>query len=276
MQLGWELRQLRDKAGFTLAQAVDGLTFSPSKLQRVENGLTGLPKVQDLKDLLHRYGVHDEEDVDFLVEVHRDSVNRGWWSVYRSVLPSGMGMYIGLESGARRMRTWQPYVVFGLLQTERYAREMFQTAKPVEETTTEFVERHIQLRMERKGALTRRESPLELWAILDEGSLRRVVGDSDVMREQYEEIATLARHDNVTVQILPMGTATYRSSFNFNLLEFETPLPAVLQVDAADGSNISDKDTTVWSFSRRFDALRASALAPSETPAFLQRLAREI
>ncbi|MER7999591.1 helix-turn-helix transcriptional regulator [Streptomyces sp. NPDC095613] len=276
MQLGWELRQLRDKAGFTLAQAVDGLTFSPSKLQRVENGLTGLPKVQDLRDLLDRYGVHDEEDVDFLVEVHRDSVNRGWWSVYRSVLPSGMGMYIGLESGARSVRTWHPNVVSGLLQTERYAREMFQAAKPVEETTTEFVERHIQIRMERKEALTRMERPLELSAVLDEAALRRVIGGTDVMREQYEEIIALARHDNVTVQILPMGTATYRSSFNFNLLDFATPLPAVVQVDAAEGSNISDKDTTVWSFSRRFDALRAGALAPSETPTFLQRLAREI
>ncbi|WP_405795687.1 helix-turn-helix domain-containing protein [Streptomyces sp. NBC_01506] len=276
MQLGWELKQLRDKAGFTLARAVEGLTFSSSKLQRVENGLTGLPKVQDLRDLLDRYGVHDEEDVDFLVEVHRDSVNRGWWSVYRSVLPSGMGMYIGLESGARAIRTWHPNVVSGLLQTEQYAREMFQAAKPVEETTTEFVERHIQIRMERKAALTRRENRLELWAILDEAALRRVVGNADVMREQYEEITVLARQDNVTVQILPMGTATYRSSFNFNLLDFATPLPTVVQVDAADGSNISDRDTTLWSFTRRFDALRAGALAPSETPIFLQRLAREI
>lgn len=138
MQLGWELKRLRDKAGFTLAEAVDGLTFSPSKLHRVENGLTGLKTTAELRTLLDRYGVEDEEDVDFLMQVHRDSLNRGWWSIYRSVLPSGMGMYIGLESGARTSRTWQPNVVFGLLQTERYARELFQAAKSIEETTTEL------------------------------------------------------------------------------------------------------------------------------------------
>jgi transcriptional regulator with XRE-family HTH domain len=276
MQLGWELKRLREKAGFTLAQAVDGLTFSQSKLHRTENGMTALPKVSDLRALLDRYGVHEEEDVDFLVEVHRDSLNRGWWSVYRKVLPSGMGMYVGLENGARSSRTWQPNVVFGLLQTERYARELFLTAKPVEETTTEFVERHIQLRLDRKEALTREDNPLELWVILDEATLWRVVGGPDVMREQYEEIVKLARLDNVTVQILPVGISTYRSSFNFNLLEFEAPLPTVVQADAADGSGINDKDTTVWTFSRRFDALRAGALAPGETPKFLQRLAREI
>ncbi|MET8011823.1 helix-turn-helix transcriptional regulator [Streptomyces sp. NPDC005271] len=276
MQLGWELKRLRDKAGFTLAEAVDGLTFSPSKLHRVENGLTGLKSAAELRTLLDRYGVEDEEDVDFLIEIHRDSLNRGWWSVYRGVLPSGMGMFIGLESGARSVRAWQPNVVLGLLQTERYAREMFLTAKPVHETTTEFVERHTQIRMERKRALSRRDSPLELWAIQDEAALRRVVGGPEVMREQYEEILTLSQLDNVTVQILPMATATYRSASNFGLMEFGSPLPTVVQIDRADGSDISDRDTTIWSFSRRFEALRAGALAPGETPAFLQRLAREM
>ncbi|WP_228447094.1 helix-turn-helix domain-containing protein [Streptomyces paludis] len=275
MQLGWELKQLRDKAGFTLAQAVDGLTFSPSKLHRTENGLTGLPKVQDLKDLLDRYGVEDQEDVDFLVEIHRDSLNRGWWSVYRSVMPSGMSMFIGLESGARSVRAWQPNVVYGLLQTERYARELFLAAKFVEETTTEFVERHTQIRMQRKDLLTRRSSPLELWVILDEASLRRVVGSRDVMLEQYEEIAKFIRADNVTVQILPMATATFRSGSNFALMDFGAPLPAIAQVDATWGSNISDKEVEIWSFTRRFDALRAAALPPGETAAFLERLARE-
>ncbi|MFI0774031.1 helix-turn-helix domain-containing protein [Streptomyces sp. NPDC021212] len=276
MQLGWELKRLRDKAGFTLAEAVDGLTFSTTKLFRVENGLSALPKAADLKALLDRYGVEDEEDIDFLMQIHRDSLNRGWWSVYRSVLPSGMGMHIGLESGARTSRTWQPNVVFGLLQTDRYARELFQSAKPVEETTTEFVERHIQIRMERKKALTRRDNPMELWVIQDEASLRRVVGSPEVMREQYEEIQTLLRLDNVTVQIVPMATPAYRPHTNFNLWEFGSPLPSVVQSDAVDGSDISDKETTIWSFSRRFENLRAAALAPGETPAFLQRLAREI
>ncbi|MFF5586347.1 helix-turn-helix domain-containing protein [Streptomyces hygroscopicus] len=276
MQLGWELKRLRDKAGFTLAEAVDGLTFSPSKLHRVENGLTGLKTAAELRALLDRYGVEDGEDVDFLIEIHRDSLNRGWWSIYRSVLPSGMGMYIGLESGARSVRAWQPSVVLGLLQTGRYARELLQAAKPVEETTTEFVERHIQIRMERKKALTRRNNPLELWVIQEEATLRRVVGSPEVMREQYEEILAFTQLDHVTVQILPMATVTYRPGSNFTLLEFGSPLPTVVQSDVADGSDISDKDTTIWSFSRRFEGLRAAALAPNETPAFLQRLAREV
>lgn len=276
MQLGWELRRLREKAGFTLAEAVEGLTFSVSKLYRVENGLTALKSAADLRVLLERYGVTDEEDMDFLVETQRDSLNRGWWAPYRSTMPSGMAMFVGLESGSRAIRAWQPNVVYGLLQTERYTREMLLTAKLVEETTTEFVERTIQLRAERKDLLTRADSKLELWVILDEAALRRVIGNPDVMRDQYEEIIRLSKLDNVTIQVLPMATATYRSSFDFALLEFGDPLPTVVQSDVPEGSTVSDKNTTVWAFSRRFDGLRAGALAPTETPTFLHRLGREI
>lgn len=277
MQLGAELRRLREKAQFTLAEAVDGLTFSTTKLHRVENGLTALRSSAELRVLLERYGVTDEEDIEFLTEIQRDSVNRGWWSQYRSTMPSGMAMYVGLETGARTIRAWQPSVVLGLLQTPAYAREMFQTAKPVEEHTTEFIERNIQLRMDRKEHLVRKGSRMELWVILDEGALRRVIGSRDVMREQYEEIIRLTKLDNVTVQILPLSSATYRASFNFTLLEFEAPPLTVVQCDMPDGgSNVSDKDTTVWAFTRKFDALRAGALAPGETPTFLHRLAGEI
>jgi hypothetical protein len=65
-----------------------------------------------------------------------------------------MAMYAGLETGARAIRASHPSVVVGLLQIERYVREMLQVAKPVEGHTTEFVERHIQLRMERKERLS--------------------------------------------------------------------------------------------------------------------------
>ncbi|QDY81010.1 helix-turn-helix domain-containing protein [Streptomyces qinzhouensis] len=276
MQLGWELRRLRKNVGFTRVQAVEGLNFSETKLYRVEEGQTALPKQSDLRDLLERYGITDESDVEFLVEIHRDSLNRGWWSAYRSTMPSGMAMYVGLEDGAKTIRSWQPDVVFGLLQTEAYMRAMFTTAKLVDEMTTEFIERSVELRMERKDVLTR-ENPAEIRVLMDEAALRRQVGSREIMLEQYEELARLAETGNVSIQVLPMGASVYRCSYDFAMLEFEGSLPTVIQMDIAEGgTSISDKDTTVWSFSRRFDALRDGALPVGETPKFLQQLSREI
>ncbi|MFI9719949.1 helix-turn-helix domain-containing protein [Streptomyces sp. NPDC052396] len=275
VQLGKELRRLRDRAGMTPAQAVEGLGFSETKLWRVERGLTSLDKVQDLRNLCERYGLEVEEDIEFLVQIQRDSLSRDWWTPYRTVMPSGMATFVGLERDARRIRAWEPGVVYGLLQSERYARAMFETAKPVEETTTEFVERNIQLRMERKEVITRSEKPLELWVILGEAALRQVFGGPDVMREQYALIAELAKLDNVTVQVVPWATPTYRASRNFMLVEFEPPLLTTVETDDTKSVNMVDKETEVWAYTRRFDAMAAGALGPGETPKFLEQLARE-
>lgn len=275
VQLGKELRRLRDRAGMTPTQAVEGLGFSETKLWRVERGLTSLDKVQDLRNLCERYGLEDEEDIEFLVQIQRESLSRDWWIPYRTVMPSGMATFVGMERDARRMRGWQPSVVYGLLQSEQYARAMFETAKPIEETTTEFVERNLQLRMERKEIITRSERPVELWVILGEGGLRQVFGGPDAMREQYALIAELAKLDNVTVQIMPWGTPTYRASRNFTLMEFDPPLPMAVHTDDVKSVNMVDKETEVWKYTRRFDAMVAGALGPGETPKFLERLARE-
>ncbi|MFB7510261.1 helix-turn-helix domain-containing protein, partial [Streptomyces broussonetiae] len=178
MQLGLELERLRKNAGITnLKDAVKGLNISDSQLYRVEKGTSAFRRASDLEALLERYGITDEEDVEFLVGIHRDGLNRGWWSTYSRTMPSGMAMYIGLEDGAKAIKAWQPDVVFGLFQTEAYARAIFEGGKPVEERTTEFVERGIALRMERQEILTR-ENPVEIRAILDEAVLRRVMGST--------------------------------------------------------------------------------------------------
>ncbi|GHF38847.1 helix-turn-helix domain-containing protein [Streptomyces morookaense] len=275
VQLGKELKRLRERAGMSLVQAVEGLAFSDTKLWRVERGMTSLDKLSDLRSLCERYGVEDEEDVDFLVRIQRESLSRDWWVPYRHVMPSGMVMFVGLERDARRLRGWQPNVVYGLLQSEGYARALFETAKPVEETTTEFVERNVQIRMDRKELITRTQSPVELWAIMSEGALRQVVGDAGVMREQYRLIAELAKLDNVTVQIMPWDTPAYRATNNFVLMDFDPPLPSVVHIDDAKSVNLVDKQSEIWKHTRRFDAMCAGALGPGETPKFLERLARE-
>ncbi|WP_405770264.1 helix-turn-helix domain-containing protein [Streptomyces sp. NBC_01538] len=282
MQLGQELRRLREQAdgdggrGLTRAQAVTGTSVSESTLHRVEKGLTGLPKVQDLKELLDRYGVTDPDDVEFLLEVHKNSLNRGWWSPYRTFMPSGFNVSVGLEGDAKILRVYQPDVMFGLFQTAGYARAMFESAKPVDERNTEFVERNIEIRMRRKEAITRSERPVEIHAILDEAVLRRVYGGPEVMREQYEHLAELAALEHVTVQILPLGQPVYRCNQNFTLMDFESPLPVVVSVDGFSSVNVTDKDTEIWAYRRRFDAMRAEAGGPRQTHEFLKRVAREL
>ncbi|WKE68162.1 DUF5753 domain-containing protein [Streptomyces sp. WP-1] len=222
---------------------MDGI--STTRLYRVERGTSAFRRSVDLVAVLNAYGVTDKNDIDFLVSIHRDSLNRGWWSTYARTMPSGMAMYIGLEDGAKAIRAWQPDVVLGLFQTEEYARAVFEVGKPVEERTTEFVKKGIRLRMERQEIIIR-DNPVEVRAILDEAALRRVMGSSQVMRGQMDRLCELAALDNVTIQILPLANPTYRHPFDFTLMEFDDRIPTVVQMDTVDGtSTLSDKDTEV-------------------------------
>ncbi|MGW4201824.1 helix-turn-helix domain-containing protein [Streptomyces sp. NPDC004726] len=275
-ELGKELRRLRENVGLTIQEAVAGLGFSDTKLGRVETGHNNLPKVEDLEKLLDRYGVEDIDDREALVTLHRDSLSRDPWVPYRHFMPSGMPMYMGLESDAREMRAWQPMHVFGLLQTEAYTRAQFMAAKPIEETTTPFVEDNVRMRMERKHLLTREENPLTLRVILCESALRRMMGSPQIMKEQYEEIERLAALDNVTVQILPLNLAAFRADINFILLKFDNPVDPIVQSDISGSITVTDKPIDVWKYNQRFDAMRSEAPGPSATAGFLHQLAREL
>ncbi|MEO3972473.1 helix-turn-helix transcriptional regulator [Streptomyces sp. CAU 1734] len=275
-ELGKELRRLRESSDLTIQEAVSGLGFSETKLGRVETGHNNLPRTEDLEQLLDRYGVDDIDDRDALLTMHRDSLSRNPWIPFRHFMPSGMPMYMGLESDARELRAWHPMLVFGLLQTEAYTRAQFMGAKPVEEATTQFVENNVRMRMERKQLLMRMSNPLSLRVILDESALRRVIGGADVMKEQYEEIERLNSLDNVTVQILPQQFAAFRADNNFLIMDFDSTVDSIVQSDISDSISITDKPIDVWKYNQRFDAMRSEALGPSATAGFLHQLSREL
>ncbi|MDT3397343.1 helix-turn-helix transcriptional regulator [Streptomyces sp. B1866] len=275
--LGHALRERRKKARLSLADATKGLPFSDTKLQRVETGLQDLRSAGDLRKLLARYGITDEDEIEQLVATQRDASSQEWWLDGAANMHAGMSRLIGIESAAQEMRAYHPSLVLGLLQTEAYARARHETGKPIEETTTEFIADSVRIRMKRKEAVTREEDPLRLWAVLYEPALRHVVGDTDLMREQYDEIVKLAALDHVTVQILPQNMRGHLCVHGFQILLLGGNMPTTVQMDAAFGAtSITDKPREVGRFSRQFDALSRSALPPEDTPKFLHRLAREI
>ncbi|WP_329364237.1 helix-turn-helix domain-containing protein [Streptomyces sp. NBC_00669] len=177
--------------------------------------------------------------------------------------------------GAEAMRAYQPSFVFGFFQTEAYARALYQLAKPIDETTTEYVDTNVQLRMERKELITRSVDPVKLRVIMDESAVRRMVASREVMREQYAEIVAMGELENVTIQILPHDVLTYRTESNFVLIDFSETLAPVVQIDQWNTISVSDERSDVLRTIRRFDAMRDSALPPAHTAGFLKKLTTE-
>lgn len=284
LELGIQLKQLRENCppteegrarGMTRRAAVRGLkALSEPSLARIENGeLNFRRNAGDLRTLLKRYSVTDESLIEQLVELNREGVNDEWLTQYRSFMPTGMPHYVGLEAEARVISAYHPTVVYGLLQTEAYAQALFEVQRPVEDTTSEFVKRNVELRMERKRRVLDREDPVRIRVILGEAALMIPVGDDDVMRDQYAEITQLARKDHVSIQVLPFKRG-YRASNDFAILDLGE-LPARVQTDNAWGAvSTSDKPREVDRFTRRFDAMVGVALGLEESIDLLEELAR--
>ncbi|MGW0501575.1 DUF5753 domain-containing protein [Micromonospora sp. NPDC003241] len=110
-----------------------------------------------------------------------------------------------IEREAHSLRSYQPLVLPGLLQTERYARGIFGSAG---QHTSDEVERLVAARMARQSVLAG-DGPPWLTAVIDEGVIRRTVGGPEVMREQLGSLAETALLPHVRVHVVPLSAGAY-------------------------------------------------------------------
>ncbi|WP_052849947.1 helix-turn-helix domain-containing protein [Streptomyces avicenniae] len=278
IELGYELRRLRERIGMSREDAVKGLRprLSDTKLLRIETGLHDLRSAELLRQLLDRYEVTDPDTVDELLRVQREARSQDWWAGYRSVMRPGMPRFVGIESAAVAAMAWHPMLIPGLLQTETYARALHQLARPVDEVTSEFGERNVELRMRRKAVRLLGDQPLALSVIVWEPALRYCPGDPEILVEQYAEIARLAALDHVTFQVLPQTTRGYITPYDLTVMDLGPVLPRVVQVDAGGTPSVTDRPRDVAHYTRMYESMTRSALPPEDTPRVLHDLTREI
>src|SRR6202142_3547093 len=170
-RLAAELRTLRDAARFTCEDVAEHLECSASKISRVETGRVSVSP-RDVRDMLELYGV-DAQRRDSLVQLARESRQKGWWHAYSDTVQSSFATYVGLEDAAAEIRAYEVNLIPGLLQTEDYARAVISAGNLT--GTQDDVERRVALRMARQPALFGSDPP-QLWAVLAEGVLHRTVG----------------------------------------------------------------------------------------------------
>jgi len=176
--LGGHLRRLREEASITTEQAAGAIRGSHSKISRMEHGRVGF-KDRDIADLLTLYGVTSGEEREVLLKLAREANTPGWWQGYSDILPHWVEPYFGLEAAASIIRIYELQFVPGLLQTADYARAIIRLGNA---STEEDVTRRAEARIARQEILTR-ENPPRLWAVMDDGALRRSIGGKAVMRE---------------------------------------------------------------------------------------------
>jgi transcriptional regulator with XRE-family HTH domain len=117
-------------------------------------------------------------------------------------LPSWFRAYAEIEAAATQLRSWQPMVVDGLLQTEDYARALL-SMRP--NTSADELDELVSARMERQAVLDR-PAPPKVWVVMDEAALQREIGGAKVMSEQLWHLAEMAERPNIVVEVVPLAT----------------------------------------------------------------------
>jgi hypothetical protein len=163
------------------------------------------------------------------------------------VFPSWFGKWHEKEQAAITLRTYQPLLIPGLLQSERYARAVLRG----DETA-------VAARLERQAILAREDPPAPTFrCVIDEAVLYRPIGSSDLMEEQLLRLLD-AVGPRLSIQVLPHGLHSGLMG-GFVLATLEGGVEVLYLETAVRGITTSDQEEVLAGI-ERFEAIRTEAL----------------
>jgi transcriptional regulator with XRE-family HTH domain len=229
------------------------------------------PLRQTLIALLNLYAVEGDER-NALLALADNANETEWVRLLRDELPSPYGTFIDLESEACSIRSYQPGLIPGLLQTEGYARAQARAALP-QATDTE-IEARVIARNERQAAFAERDA--HLFAIITEAALWWQVGGPEVQRGQLLRLLDALESRHVSLGVVPFNAGAHPSmTASFAILDFDHD-PAVVYTENAGGAVFLEDSADVDGFRGIYERLDVIALDPTISHRLIAATLREI
>ncbi|PKW11147.1 Helix-turn-helix domain-containing protein [Streptomyces sp. 1222.5] len=178
-----------------------------------------------------------------------------------------------LERVAVSLASYECRLVPGMLQSEGYARAVFDNGIPL--LSDDQLEAQVAARLERQRVLYER-THVPFSFIVEEHVFRRRLGGSEVLRGVLDHVLKLGTLRNVTLQIMPMDTE-FHGCLDGPVWLLETPKGQRFAYSEGqqNGRLISDvKEVSL--LCQRYDTLRSQALNPQDSRGLLERLRGEL
>ncbi|GAA0374745.1 helix-turn-helix transcriptional regulator [Streptomyces blastmyceticus] len=272
-RLATVLVKLREEAGKSPEDAAERIGCHRSKISRVENARLGI-SLGEVRDLLRFYGVDDPEYAEEVVNLARRSNERGWTKQLGLRLPSYVD-YIDYEETADYIRSFEPMVVSGLLQTSDYARALLKAAPSM--LSNERITELVQVRMRRQRILDR-DAPPRVCVIQGEAALRAQVGGRSIMAAQLQHLEEVSERPNIDVQVLPFSAGAHAGVLGtFVLFSFPTPaFSDIVCLEHRTGTLYMETPEDTSAYTLTFDSLRSTALSPADSLDLINRVKQEL
>ncbi|MGJ7909019.1 helix-turn-helix domain-containing protein [Actinopolyspora sp. H202] len=278
--IAFELRKLRERSGLSREDSARAVRGSEQGIGHIENGRS-LPPPLQLDKLLELYGVPERSE--FFQELRtRAKKGRDWWINFdftSEVLPEYFELFLGLESCAASIESFDAQLVSGLMQTRSYTEAVIRGLQP--ESSEKEVARRVELRMARQREVLNRDGgPPALWSVIHESALRTPIGGVEVAREQLRYLSRLSEQPHVTVQVLPMSAGAHTGIEGaFIYLAFPPELendPGTVYAETRVKGYYYEQPEEIATYRWVMRHLQAHACTPQEAPAVLERIAEEL
>jgi transcriptional regulator with XRE-family HTH domain len=254
--LAAELKAHRAQRGWTQVQLGQKVGFSGSYISDVERG-ERLPSADFARRCDEAFGTPG-------------TFERLQEGARRNAYPDFFAPVVPLEAKAARIHGWELGSVPGLLQTEDYARAQI-TASEADASQQE-IDRLVTARMERQGILSGDEPPM-MWYVIDESALRRVVGDTEIMRIQVDKLISLAETPRIVIQVLTFADGTgVGADGPISIFDFADGEPTVCWCECSRGGRMVESAKEVAETVTDLSLIRASALSPKASIEFMRKI----
>jgi transcriptional regulator with XRE-family HTH domain len=256
--IGRQIKLWREAAGLTQTEFGAAVGYSEEMVSKVERGIR-VPKPTLLDDADRVVGAGGK-----LAAKKPDAKEARYPKKVRDLAK--------LEADAVELGAYGNTVVHGLLQTEEYATANFRQRRP--SYSEDEMERLVSARLARQAIFERRPAPL-LTFVQEEAVLRRPVGGKMVLRRQLEHMLELGQLRHVEIQVMPTDTEEHAGlGGSLQVLKLRDGT-AVGHNEVQLTSRLISDPKEVQVMEMRYGMIRAQALTPRQSLAFIEKLRGE-
>ncbi|BCL30063.1 helix-turn-helix domain-containing protein [Streptomyces aurantiacus] len=257
--VGSLIRFHREAAGMRVADFGEAMGYGEDLIRKVERGAR-IPRAEFL-------GRADEVlGADGAIASMRRHVEQARY-------PKKLRQLAQMEERAAELLLYNNHHIHGLLQTQEYAEAVFGVRRPAH--SQEALEQAVEARMARQSVFEREPAP-ELSFVQEQVTLERPVGGTIVLRRQLERLLEVAKLPHVALQVMPTAWWDHPGlNGPIELLKFEDGT-AVGRSDGAFNGRPTSDPRQLRVLELRYGIIRAQALPPGESVAFIERALGEL